>query len=374
MNNRVTSKQITHAAVIFIISTSLLTKPLYTFTKNDAWIAVLAGFVVVLCITVIYAALINRFPGMSIIEINECVFGPVIGRLMSVLYIYFYYTIACLDTNVISGFIKEIVLPDTPMILIVFLFLIVCIWAVRKGPTNLMKYSMLFSVVSMIIIGLNMLLLIKNIDLRNLLPFMVLPVKDYISGIHSVALIPLSDPFLLIMFIPEMSKPKAFVRAISKGLVIGVVTLFIIVIRDITVLGRVLDINSFPSFSTIRLIDVGDFLTRMDIVYISVLIALMFYKVAVLLYVAISALQKLLRFDSYQFLLHAFGALLLIYTLNVVKSSSDHMKWLLDGSAEFHHMFFVVILPLATLVTAFCRGFFRSVDQEITEGNGGGPV
>jgi spore germination protein KB len=125
MKEKITSPQMMYAAAVLIFSASLLTKPLYTFTKNDSWIAVILGAMMAALIMMMYAILTRKFPGQTIIEINDKVFGRIAGKLISALYVYFFFFIACLDTNIIGEFIKAFILPSTPMFLILFLFLFI---------------------------------------------------------------------------------------------------------------------------------------------------------------------------------------------------------------------------------------------------------
>jgi spore germination protein KB len=356
---KITSKQVTYAAALFIIATSLLTKPLYTFTKNGAWIAVIAGYLAAAAVYLIYAALTHKFPGMSVVEVNDAVYGAVIGKIISALYIFFFFTLTCFDTNIISNFIKGFILPGTPMVLITAFFLIVCVWAVRKGPVNIMKYGALLVFVSVALVLLNSLMLIKDSDPKNLLPVFGLPLTDYVIGTHSVALIPLCDPFLLVMFLPDMLRPKEFGKAMVKGLTIGAAFLLFIVVRDIAVLGEMTAVSSFPTLMSIRLINVGDVVTRMDIVYVSLLVSLMFFKIAALYYASVSGFQRLMKFDSFRFLTYIFGALLLLYSMTVFRSSDEHFEWLINGAAEIFQTFFLILLPLLTLIVAAFRGFFK---------------
>lgn len=346
-----------YAAATFIIATSLVTKPLYTFMKNDAWFAVVAGFLVNVLLYLVYAGIARKFPGESLIDINDAVYGRFFGKIVSALYVFFFFTLACFDTNVISSFIKALVLPNTPMALILFVFVFVCIYAARRGPVNLMKFSALFVYASTAVIIINSLLLLKDTDLKNFQPAFEMPLQNYIFGTYSVAMLPLCDPFALFMFAPDMRHPKEFGKAMFKGLTLGAVVLLFIVLRDITILGRVSALETYPTFSSIQQIDVGDVITRMDIIYISILLAMMFYKVSALFYASVNSIQRLMKFDSYRFLTLSFGALLMIYSLAVFGSAAEHSEWLVGGGAEYFQTFFMVLLPLLTLIVAECRGF-----------------
>lgn len=359
MQKKLTTQQVMFTGSLSIISTSLVIKHLFTILKSDAWMAVIAGYLLSLLIFLLYSVLAKKFPNKTIVEINESVFGSIIGRLCSALYIFYIFTIACLNTHIISNFIKAFTLPNTPIALILLLFISICVWAVRKGPVNLMKYSALFAYGSIAIILINSLFLYKDIDIKNLQPSLSLPVEKYLIGTHTITMLPMCDLFILMMFLPDMHKPKEFGKAISRGLSIGAAILLFVVIRDITVLGGEITITSFPTLTTIRKIDIADILTRMDIFYILLLLSLMFYKVSMLFTACITGVQRLMRFDSYRFLVRSFGALLLIYTLIVFRATSEHLEFLHNGAAVFFQTFFLFMLPLVTLITAVCRSSFR---------------
>lgn len=79
MNRLISKNQLRFAVAAFIVASSLLTKTLYVYTGNQAWIAVIiAAFLSYIVITM-YTRLVASFPGYSLIEINEAVFGPVAG-------------------------------------------------------------------------------------------------------------------------------------------------------------------------------------------------------------------------------------------------------------------------------------------------------
>jgi spore germination protein KB len=111
----------------------------------------------------------------------------------------------------------------------------------------------------------------------------------------------------------------------------------------------------------------------MDTIYMSMLIALMVYKVTIIFYAGVSAIQRLMKFRSYQSLITIFGAILIFLSLITVSSANEHAEFQISGAVHFHHTFFLIILPLLTLVTAVLRGFFKGNHQDTSgqvEGEG----
>jgi len=346
------------SAGTFIIASSLLTKNLYSYLKQEAWIGVLLGFIISVPIIWIYQALAKRFPSKSLIEINEAVFGRLLGGMISVLYIFYFLSLAFLNARELGSFVTSIILPQTPMAITLILFIIVCAWAVRKGMKNLTRCGFLFAVISIAIILFNFLLLYNIIKPENFLPIFSMPLKNYMMSAHLVAALPFCEIIAFFMLFPYMQKPGEFGKALRGGLMIGTITLLIIVVRDIAVLGSYTLVSTMPSFSVLRLIDVAEILTRLEILYAVTLTALLFFKVSILYFAAVSGFSRLLKFDSYRFLIYIFGALIVVYSIGVFRASYENTLWVHRAAATYSTTF-VFVLPAITLIVAIIRSRFK---------------
>ncbi len=63
-----------------------------------------------------------------------------------------------------------------------------------------------------------------------------------------------------------------------KGLIIAAVMLLIVVLRDTVVLGKFITVLSMPCMIQRANINIGDVLTRVEIIYAIVLVALLFFQ------------------------------------------------------------------------------------------------
>ena len=63
----------------------------YSICGADAWIAVLAAYAVTMLVAVGYTAIAKCCPGKNLVEINDTVFGPYLGKLFSALYLWFFF-------------------------------------------------------------------------------------------------------------------------------------------------------------------------------------------------------------------------------------------------------------------------------------------
>lgn len=358
MTKKISSRRFTISVACFILSSSLLTSQLYIFCKNEAWISVILGFLFTVILVLLYGALAKRFPALTLIEINDIVFGKYLGKIVSLLYIFYFLSIAFLNADVIGNFVVGYVLPNTPKIIVNILFIFICSYVVKKGAFIITNSSTLITIISVIAIALNTFLLIKEFRFENLLPVFSLPLKHYLIGSHIVAMIPFGEIFIFYMMIPHLQQPEKFRNLLTLGLMIGASFMILIVFRDTLVLGNYTLYASLPTFEVIRLIDVVDILTRLEIIYSLIFFILMFFKISVCFYAVGESLRRLLKTNSYSFLVNILGVIIVIYSVSALPSSSEEASWLIGGAAEIYEMLFLFIMPGLTLTVAILRSLF----------------
>lgn len=360
MSNVISAKQLTYSTAAFIIASSLLTGNLYAFARNDSWFSVLIGFSASFIIVGIYSKLSKKHPGLSLVEINEVVFGKIVGKAVTVLYIFYFLSLAYFNTRDIGDFVKGMLLPATPIMVIFVLFIIICAWAVRKGPVVMTRYGFLLSFVVIAAILFNTMLLVNKINLKNILPMVTLPLKNYLIGAHVVTMLPFCEIMAFMMYIPFLGKPESFGQALRGGLYIGASTLMLVVLRDTVVLGNMITVFSMPVFSSIRLIDVGDILTRLEIVYAVILMMMLFFKVSIVYFATVSGISKLFNLDSHHSFIIVIGALITIYAIASFPAMWEHIQWNLTTAATYSS-FFLLVLPAVTLVVSTARDYKQSM-------------
>ncbi|MCX7714331.1 MAG: endospore germination permease [Clostridia bacterium] len=352
-------EQISSSLFLFSIgcliqASSSLTSFLTSVTKQDSWVVVIFGFLVSLPMIWMYTALAAKFPGKSLIEINDIVLGKVFGKIFSVFYIFFFFSLCFLNVNLFGGFVGGSLLPDTPILSIYLLFVLVCTWAVVGGIEVIARYGALFVFLAFATVFLNIVLSWKDIKLINLKPSFTLPFIKYVQGTHITAALPFCDTVVFLMFSSNLKNPRDFGKAFFGGLCIGGATLLIVLLRNIAVLGSIVNIESNPNYEAIRLINVWGFITRMESIYGIMLIILFFFKISILFYVTVKAIEELFHLHSYRILVPSVGALIISFSMIVFSSSAEDAYWG-ENVVAFYSTFFEVVLPSITFIAAITR-------------------
>lgn len=343
------------SVVCFIQASSLLTAFLAGVTFQDSWFAILIGTIAGLPMIWIYNMLISRFPGKNLLEILSEVFGKVLGKIFGVMYIWFFLTLTSLNTIDMGNFVKLTIMEETPRLILMVLCIVVGAWAIRYGIGVVSRYSFLFSMISFIILVIGIFLVWNQMDFKNFLPMFTLPVKEYIQGTNIILTIPFGELVVFLMIIPNVNIPP---QKISKmffiGYLLGGIHILVVMARDIAVLGNTIAMFSLPSLVTLRLVHLGEALSRMEILFAVVLIMLMFFKITFLYYVTVITIAQFFNLKEYKPLILSIGALILSYGLTLYVSPVKHT---LSGQeiVPIFWILFEFLLPLVTLVTAAIR-------------------
>ncbi len=351
---QISTKMLMFSVACFIQSTASFTGFTASVLKQDTWMCVISGYLVSLPIIYIYLKLSELYPKKSLIEINDCVLGPILGKIFSILYIWFFFSLVFLNANNAGAFVVNYVLPETPVISVLIMIIFVSIWAVRKGIETMTRYSALFAVVIVFFIAINTLLLLDRMQKYNFLPMFSFPARKYIQATHIMTILPFSEVICFMMLFPYVDHPTSLRKPVYAGLSFGALTVLAVIVRDTAVLGGLNSYLALPTFEAIRLISVEQMVIKSEVLFIFVLIILVYFKVTVLLYATVKSISQLFRLKSYKVLVTVVAALSIGFASNAFPSAADQAYW---GSniAAYYSGFFEVILPAVTLFVAVIR-------------------
>jgi len=348
---KISAYQFAASISCFIMSSGLVISFFMRVTRQDSWMIVPAGFLITLLLVLVYSFLLNRFPGKNLIEINDIVFGPVFGRVISVLYLFFFFSVTCLNLRDMGNFVSGFILTETPLIAVIAVFVYVIAWAARNGIETIARGTSIIIVVTGGLILFNTFLLLENMDLKNLLPMFAFSLKEYVQSTHIATTIPLGEIFVFTMIAPFVKEPEKVKRSYILGLTFGASFLQFILIRYILVLGPLNAIVVLPNYESVRLIEIGNIITRNELLYGFLVILMLYIKISILFYATILGASQVLRLKSYKPLAAPFGVIAAIFAVIVFDSAMEHAFWGLHASAPYATLF-QIILPLVTAVAA----------------------
>lgn len=110
---RISSSQLSYLTIGFMIASAVIIFP-GSGAENNAWLAVIIGLLEGLAFLYIYFALAKLFPQLTLVEINDAVFGKYLGKLISCFYLLLALWITAQLLRMFGEFFN-IIMPETPI-------------------------------------------------------------------------------------------------------------------------------------------------------------------------------------------------------------------------------------------------------------------
>ncbi len=338
----------------FMLGSIYVTTYTFGFTPRNEWLVVILAGIIYIPFALINIKLSDRFPNENIIQINDRVFGRVLGKVVSVVYCLFLLPACAVNLRFPSAFLTNIFMLETPFIVFALFLLLLCVWIAKKGIETISRVSIVLSPLIIFFIITYSLLLTNKMDVSRLLPVFDIPPKKFIQSFNTILSIYMGESFFFSMILPYVKDKKNIRKNYFIGLALGVFVMLVIALMVTLVLGNVASISTAPLVQTVRLVEVLNINARIEFIFMSFLVIVAFYKCCILFYAALLALETLLKLKSYKVIIipvaiMVFG-LIMITAANSVTLAEDS-----TNSIPLVIFALLFVLPIITLITAAAR-------------------
>lgn len=352
---KISGRQLLFMFAGFIQGSALLIDFTVGITEHQTWMVILAGLIVTIPFILSYAALAKRFPGNDLVRINDMVYGRFIGKALSLYYIFFLSMTLSFNILDVGELYVNFLMPDTPFFFLMAVFAAAVAYAAARAIEILARVSHLFVAASLFVIITTSVLLVDQMDFSRFLPLFELPFIRLFQGIHIMSIIPFGETIAFLMIMGCLNDSEEAAKNSFFGLLVGAASLLIVSVRNTAVLGRTQTIWTSPSFQSIRLIDIGTVLTRMDFLIGITQTMLMFFKSSIFLYALTTALSQLFGLKSYKPLVLPVVGIEVIIAATVFQSPVDHAE-ITQNAGIIYSAPLIYVLPPLTLLIAKIRG------------------
>lgn len=347
---KISDKQFKILVIMCYVGTSILIIPgeMAKEAKQDAWIAVIIGFLLGLPIIWIYSSLGKYLQNMTFVEYTEKLLGKWLGKIVSLSFVFFCFINSASLLYIVGDFVTTQIMPETPIQFTNILFIIVVIMGIRLGLETLTRAG---EILYPWVIGIFMLLsflLLPDVDAKKIQPIFEHSFKELLrGGLVFMTYSSLTLVVLLMIFPANVNKKG---NGFLKGSVVGGTMIFIITILSILVLGYDFTArNTFPTYILVKKISLADFLERMEAAIATLWIITIFFKIAIYFYGSILGLAQVLRLKDYRSLTLPMTMILVTTSLIIYPNVIFVSTWNATTWISFV-LTFGFILPLILLI------------------------
>jgi spore germination protein KB len=265
MNKQViSSRQAICIITVYICGSSVVLGG-FTDAEQDSWLSLLLAQIIVMPVLIIYARIMKLYPEKNIYEIINILFGRVIGKAITILFTWYAIHLAALVLRNFSEFIEIVAMPETPQLPLMISMILVTVYLARNGIQILGKWSVIVLPIIVLIMFLTIALLLGAMDFSNILPIMNHSTKVIFSGAYQIFTFPFAETVLFLAVADSVNKKDNPYKIYSCGVAFGALILLFVLFRNIEAIGPVLMKSEyFPSYIAARIINVSDFLVRIE--------------------------------------------------------------------------------------------------------------
>lgn len=238
MNKKLKSISMLSFIIHGMIGIELITIPINAvkYAKNDAWLCPVINCIIIFCGLQIMFWICSSYPGLNFAEINEKLYGKVLGKLL-ILVIIIYNTYASgISLRLFGESINVFLLERTPILVIMVVFFALILYCMMM---DLETISIVFDVLLPFVLFFIFLLVVLSLSAitpQNLYPPISRGFLPILKG-SLATLNPASAFFVFAFILPQFSQPKTTKKYITLGLIIGTIVYSTIIGLCIMVFG-----------------------------------------------------------------------------------------------------------------------------------------
>jgi spore germination protein KB len=341
---QISDKEAIFLMIIFYIGSSFILG-VGGGAENDAWISVIVGITMSAPMILIYARLLSLFPEKGLFDIIDWAFGKIIGKLFALFYIWYSFHLGALVIRNFGEFINTVAMPETPMFVPMLCLIIVCMVAVKSGIEVMGRISAAVLPLLFVIFVAVQLMGIPKMHFHYLKPILGNGILPVIKGGFSVFSFPFAESVLLMGVFFSLKTKKSPYKVYLLGTVAAGILIVIIIIRNIAILGVTYTKYYFPAHIAVSMINLGDFLQRIELSVAVIFVFGVFIKTSICLFVLCKGIAKLFNLTDYRTVVIQCGLLMLYFSIIVYDSIMEMTDWAFKVYA-YYAFPFQVIFPL----------------------------
>lgn len=322
-------------------------------SKQDGWLCIIIGTGLAILLVWVYSAVLELYPGRNFFDniIRAC--GKIPGRILVLL--------LCLYMILFSGqvlrneaeFIHIINLKMTPILVILGALIGSAIFILSHRIYSLARVSKALVPFVFAFLFLTVILSVKDWNVSNLKPFLGSGFSSIAGGSLLVLSLPFGESVMCSPLFGQLDPKAKSYPVFVKGILLGSCIMLAASLRNILVLGYSDGVYTFPSYSAISVIAVGEFFTRFEVlININLLLAGLF-KIAVVIYALASGFSKVFGLKDYEPLVASCALIMYVNSLYWVSNTAE-ITQVVHAIPMLSYPFQIVI-PLIALIVGKVR-------------------
>lgn len=233
-NNKISLRQLQALLILEVFGFGVVDLPrrLTGFAGHDGWASVLFAVIFIIILTAIMTHTVKLFPETSFYELSREILSRPIGVVVSLLFALRLILLAAFNLRIFAEIINQIMLPTTPFAVIFASMLMIAAYGAAKGMETRARMAEVLILIALLPLGFVFVMSGRDIDFSNLMPLMVTPFENILTGSLS-AFFAFSGIEVLLLVGPFLARPKHLTKSSIQA--VATIGIFMIIITVATI-------------------------------------------------------------------------------------------------------------------------------------------
>ena len=300
-----------------IISHSILSLPRDMIIRTKSATIINIIYITIICtlFALLIAKLFKKFGNADLIDISEYLGGKVFKNIVGAIFIFYYIVSSSILLRNFCEALGLVYFQMTPIIFLILLFVIGSCISNRLGFNVSLKVNLLILPIALISIVIIFIANIKSFDIQKIFPILGGGFKNtFVTGLLNISAFEgLKYLYFLPPFLkePEKYKKISVLSAILTGTyLILCVSIILFIFPSFFTTNEIM-----PLYSAARYISFGNFLQRLESIFMMVWILSFISYLTIACKFAISIFQKITNIKNTKEIVNIFGLLIIAVSL-----------------------------------------------------------
>lgn len=346
--------------ILFEFGTALVL-PIGLGSGANAWLSILLAMPAGMILYVLFTYFNKQFPSMILSGYTKKIIGVYLGWPVSFLYILFFIYISARNLREAGDLLISASYDQTPIAVIHAIMIAAVIYVLCKGINVLFRLGEIYIliIVSIGILSHAAILVSGAIEIRNLLPVLG---KGWIPTLKNAYLNIFMFPFAeLVCFttvLPYLKQKQLSKKTGLWAILASALMLSLTHALEVGVVGAdVYSRATFPLFTVITIVDVAEFMQRLDSFIILALIICVFFKMTIYAFAATAIAADLFHFTEQSLMAYPIGVIIFLVSVLSAWSFPEHNE---EGFMVLYSVLpvFCLLIPVLLFIVHLFRKRF----------------
>jgi len=354
-NGRISVSQLFIWMVIYFTAASSASNLDILFARQDALFSNLLAILPGILTAYLIFLLQKKYPGFSLFEISEEALGKWPGKIVNLIFVYFALEACIFYARTFGEFIITTLTPELSIDMYLMCIVLVGAIGVYYGIEAIARVAQLlfpFYVLLTIIINV---LLIRQFEVDHILPLLDHKAGEIIYSSFLPYVFPMGEVIFFMIVFPYVKQSKQLFKAAAGSLILAGMFLAYRAMVSIGVLGQGTALASnFPFFNAIRLVKIGEFIERIDILFLGIFVMAVLLQIITVYYFLSHGVAHLFHLKEMKSLLIPIA--ILVYALaRVTNANIVDITHYLMFTRIVTGPIYMILLPALLLVMSMVR-------------------